>query len=179
MNGLTQISDEEILTLLQNKDKRGVSNLYRQHAQLLYGLILRIVKVEHVAENVLQDVFLKVWQNIDNYAPSKGRFLAWVVNIARNASIDVLRSKEYKKSKATGGLEGGASDRQFAVGTGIENIGVRDAVKMLEPKYQLIVELIYFEGYTQIEVSEELDLPLGTVKSRVRKAFQDLKILLQ
>lgn len=173
-----KISDEDIVTLLRQRNKQGISSLYANYSRLLYGVIFRIVKRQDLAENVLQDVFLKVWQSIETYDVSKGRFIAWVMNIARNASIDMVRSKNYRKDMVTDGVEAAVAQPASTV-LNVEHIGVKEVVNKLEPKYRQLIDLLYFEGYTQSEVSEELDIPLGTVKSRVRKAFSELRTLLQ
>jgi RNA polymerase sigma-70 factor (ECF subfamily) len=172
-----KISDEEIITLLLDRDKRGVSSLYQVHSRLIFGVIYRIVKLEDVAENVMQDVFLKVWQNIESYNPSKGRFLTWVVNIARNASIDVIRSKDYRKNRQTEDMDSEAAHHRSDE-MDVDHIGVKEIVEKLHPKYSTLINLIYFEGYTQQEVAEKFDMPLGTVKSRIRKAFSELRTVL-
>jgi RNA polymerase sigma-70 factor (ECF subfamily) len=172
-----KISDEEIVALLMGRDKRGVSSLYQAHSRLIFGVIYRIVKMEDVAENVMQDVFLRVWQNIESYNPSKGRFLTWVVNIARNASIDVIRSKDYRKNQQTEEIEPNAAHHRSDE-IDVDNIGVKEIIEKLPPKYSTLINLIYFEGYTQQEVAEKFDMPLGTVKSRIRKAFSELRSVL-
>lgn len=174
----SKISDEEIVALLRNKNKQGISLLYSNYSRLLFGVIYRIVKQQDLSENVMQDAFLKVWNNIHQYDASKGRFPAWVMNIARNAAIDLVRSKGYRKSSNTSGVEPGM-EQQFSAEMNVDHIGVRDVVQKLDPKHRQLIELLYFEGYTQAEVSDELDIPLGTVKSRVRKAFSDLRVLLK
>lgn len=173
-----KISDEEIIALLLDKDKRGVSYLYQAHSRLIFGVIYRIVKLEDLAENVMQDVFLKVWQNIESYNASKGRFLTWVVNIARNASIDVVRSKDYRKNQRTDNVDTEAA-HHHSDEMEVDHIGVKEVVAKLDPKYSSLINLIYFEGYTQQEVAEELDMPLGTVKTRIRKAFSELRTVLK
>ncbi len=172
-----KISDEEIIALLRKQDKQGISSLYLNHSRLFYGVIYRVVKNEFIAENVLQDVFIKIWQNIDSYNPSKGHFMAWAMNIARNASIDMVRSKDYRNNMVTDGIEPETSQHHhFEID--VDNIGLNETIKKLHPKYQQLIELLYFEGYTQAEVAEELKIPLGTVKSRIRRAFQELRIIL-
>lgn len=164
--------------MLQNRDKKGISALYQNHSRLLYGVILRIVKMQDIAENVLQDVFVKIWKNIESYDVSKGRFLAWAMNISRNAAIDMVRSKNYKKQQQTTIIDNNIN-QQFSSEMKVDDIGVREVVSKLDIKYKSLINLLYFEGYTQMEVAEKLDIPLGTVKSRVRKAFSELRILLQ
>jgi len=164
--------DQKILVLIQKRDQEGIKLLFEHHGPLLFGLIVKMVKMEDVAENALQDTFLKVWQSIDSYQPHKGRFKAWLINIARHTAIDVLRSKAYKKNLYLQPVqEELLSDRRFSSEPAIEHIGLKEVVGKIDIKYRQLIELIYFGGYTHAEVAEELGLPLGTVKSRLRKAF--------
>lgn len=167
-----------MVALLRRRNKQGISSLYANYSRLLYGVIFRIVKRQDLAENVLQDVFLKVWQNIDSYDTSKGRFIGWVMNIARNAAIDLVRSKNYRNDLVTDGVEAAVAQPSVS-GVNVDHIGLKEVVEKLDPKYRQLIDLLYFEGYTQAEVSDELSIPLGTVKSRVRKAFSELRTLLQ
>ena len=171
------ISDTQLVSLLQNKDRKGVSLLYDRYSAALYGVILRIVKAEDMAENVLQDTFVKIWKNIGSYDPSKGRLFTWMLNIARYAAIDFVRSKNYKQDLKTKTIDVSVHTKHMQASTVIEGIGVREKVKKLELKYREVIDLIYFGGYTQAEVAEHLNLPLGTVKSRARIAIRELRKL--
>lgn len=143
----------------------------------MYGVILKVVFNEETANDVLQEAFVKIWNNIDKYDASKGRIYTWMLNIARNAAIDKLRSKgEIMKSKIQTGDEI-VNDSQG--GKGIEQktdtIGLRKMVANLKPEYQTIVDMAYFKGFTLDEISKTLDIPLGTVKTRMRSAMQQLR----
>lgn len=174
------ISEEEMIVLLQQKQESGLRALYQQKGGLLFGVISKIVKAEDLAENVLQEVFVKIWDNIDSYKPYKGRFLSWACQIARNAALDFIRSKTQQKSaKVVPIQEALLENPKTAQYPKIEHIGLKETVAKLGNKYKRIIELIYFEGYTQSEVAKELDMPLGTVKSRVKKAFENLRIMLR
>lgn len=173
-------SDEEIVALLRSKDVRGINALYDQYGSNLLGLVGEIVKVEYFSEIVLQNTFLKVWKNIDSFSIEKGRFFTWVINIARNSAFDMLRSKQYKQSLRLISLDIVSEEtKTLGFNIKVENIDIKDIVSRLDPKYRELIELVYFKGFTHIEVSEELGIPLGTVKSRIRKAFKDLRFILQ
>lgn len=175
-----QISEQDLILLLKDQNTEGMEVLYDRYASRIYGIIRRIIPMEDFAENVLNDSLLKIWKNIHQYDSRKGRFLTWMLNIARNTAIDELRSKRYLTTTRTKEIESLTTFPQKAsFELKIENIDVKDFVNKLAPKYQKIIELIYFQGYTHAEVSKELELPLGTVKGRVRKAFTDLRILLK
>lgn len=132
---------------------------------------------EQTAQDVLQEVFVKIWNNIQQYDPMKGRIYTWMINIARNSSIDKLRSKgEIMKGKIRGDEE-----TVNNIGSGLQTeqnidaIGLRTLVDELKPEHKAIVELAYFKGYTMEEIGKTLDIPVGTVKTRMRNAIQTLR----
>lgn len=133
-----------------------------------------------MAEEVLQDVFLKIWDRIDSYDREKGKLFTWMVNIARNQAIDKTRSKEFNKGRQTGDLGKFVNkiDAKDHIELGVEAIGVRDLLYKLPEEQQFVIEKHYLRGYTQSEISEEFNLPLGTVKTRMRLAMQLLRNLL-
>jgi RNA polymerase sigma-70 factor (ECF subfamily) len=138
---------------------------------------MRIVKKEEVAQEVLQDVFLKIWDKFGSYDAAKGRLFTWMVNVARNQAIDKTRSKEIVKEQKTGGIENVVSriDRTDFTEQLIEVIGVRDILKNLPEEQRFVVEYLYLKGYSQSELAEEFNIPLGTVKTRLRLAMQQLR----
>jgi RNA polymerase sigma factor (sigma-70 family) len=154
--------------------------LYDHYAAAINGVILRIVRKEEVAEEVLQDVFLKIWDKFGSYDSSKGKLFTWMVNIARNQAIDKTRSREIVKDKKTSGIENSVSkiDNNGFVEQRIEDIGVKDILKNLPEDQRFVVEHLYLKGYSQSELAEEFNIPLGTVKTRLRIAMQQLRISL-
>ena len=151
--------------------------LYDHYSAALYGVILRVVKNDEIAEEVLQDVFMKIWNRFGSYDPGKGRLFTWMVNIARHQAIDKTRSKELSQDQKTGGLENVVSriENSEFVEQRVEGIGVREILKSLPDEQQFVVEYLYFKGYTQSELADEFDIPLGTVKTRLRLAMQHLR----
>ncbi len=175
-----KITEDQIIALLRQKDKEGMRWLYRSYGKVVFGVICRIVKMEDIAENVLQDALLKVWNNIESYDLSKGRFLSWILKIARNTAIDKVRSKTYQQSLKSHPIDPAmSSDPRFATTPDTAHIDVRNKVGNLEEKYRQLIEMTYFEGYTHVEVAERLELPLGTVKGRIRKALSELRKVLR
>ncbi len=151
--------------------------LYDRYSGALYGVVLRIVIREEIAEEVLQDIFLKIWDKFNSYDETKGRLFTWMVNVARNQAIDKTRSREIVKGQKTGALEKVVSridDRDY-VEQGIDAIGVKDILKALPEEQRFVVEHLYLRGYTQSELAEEFNIPLGTVKTRLRLAMQQLR----
>lgn len=152
--------------------------LYDDYSYSLFGVINQIVKDNKIAEDILQETFIKIWEKIERYDSSKGRLYTWMLNIARNSSIDYIRSKHYKKSTKVQSIDNIVGKSQPATNTINENtIGVGEMVDNLDPKYKILIDRVYFKGYTQQEVSDEMNIPLGTVKTRIRSAIKQLKEL--
>lgn len=164
-----------------SKDKKGFDVLYNNYSTSLYGVINMIVKKEEFAEEILQDTFIKIWKKIEDYDASKGRFFTWMLNIARNMAIDKLRSKEFKSGSKTDDISTfvDIGDSGYAEKHNMDHIGVRDVLKKLSEEHQFLIQKMYFEGYSQSEIAEEFDIPLGTVKTRVRAAMSKLRELFQ
>jgi RNA polymerase sigma factor (sigma-70 family) len=172
-------SEEELVHLLGQQSREAFNYLYRQYGAVLFGVINKIIYDEHSAEDVLQDVFVKIWTNIDKYDAGKGRLYTWMINIARNSAIDKLRSKgEIMKGKIQTGeeivnnLERGMKTEQMT-----DTIGLRKMVATLKPEFETIISLSYFKGYTLDEISKILGIPLGTVKTRMRSGMQQLRAI--
>lgn len=151
--------------------------LYDQYGAALNGVVLRIVEDEEVTQEVVQDIFLKIWEKIDRYDAKKGRLFTWMLNLSRNAAIDKIRSKEIKKVAKTDTVEDNVYtiEQRNNVEMSIDGIGVRDVLAGLVEDQRFVIKKIYFEGYTHMEIADEFDIPLGTVKSRLRSALKHLK----
>src|SRR5688572_9083026 len=177
----THISEQELVKRLQAKDKSALEHLYDNYSGALYGVIFRVIKNEDIAEEVLQDVFLKIWDRFEQYDSAKGKLFTWMLNIARNQAIDKTRSKEISKDQKTRGIEKVVSriDNRESVEQKVEDIGVKDIIKNLPDDQQFVVEYLYFKGYSQSELAEEFNIPLGTVKTRLRLAMQSLRATLK
>ena len=165
---------------LRARDRSALEYLYDHYSGALYGAIFRIIQKESIAEEVLQDAFLKIWDKFDSYDSSRGRLFTWLLNVSRNQAIDKTRSKEISKDRKTGDLEKVVSkvDSQGYIEQSIESIGVKDTLKNLPAEQQFVVEYLYLKGYTQSELAEEFNIPLGTVKTRLRLAMQQLRMTL-
>ncbi|MEO5979008.1 MAG: sigma-70 family RNA polymerase sigma factor [Chryseolinea sp.] len=174
------IDEDSLVASLKNKDSHSLDYLYDHYSGALLGVVSRIVKKEEMAEEVLQDVFLKVWERMDTYDPTKGRLFTWMLNIARNQAIDKTRSKEFSKEKKTGDIDNFVNriDNEGFVEQPVESIGLQQLLKTLPEDQRFIIDQHYLKGYTQAEISEEFNLPLGTVKTRMRLAMKLLRKLL-
>ncbi len=151
--------------------------LYERYSAALYSVISRIINDDHLAEDVLQESFVKIWKNVDEYDLNRGRLFTWMLNICRNAAIDKMRSKGYKTAMKTQSDETVLYENPTKVYDSIkpETIGIREIVTKLKPEWRTIIDLIYFNGYTHQEAAVTLKLPLGTVKTRLRSAIMYLR----
>ena len=174
---LHNLSEDQLVQLLLKQDQRALEYLYDQYSAALYGVIVRIVGSQEIGEEVLQDVIVKVWNKISFYDPSKGRLFTWLLNIARNLSIDKLRSKEMSKDSKTESISNNvySYDQPSESGGNVDWIGVKELLGTLVEEQRIVVEYVYFKGYTQSQASEKLGMPLGTVKTRLRNALIQLR----
>jgi RNA polymerase sigma factor (sigma-70 family) len=174
-------SEEDLVAMLQVKDQNAFSYLYDNYSPALNAVIVRMVDDNQLAEDILQETFVKIWNNFGQYDASKGRLFTWMINITRNLTIDTLRSKGYKKQQKISQDENFVSsnqDKNFSAAK-YDTIGIRKQVQNLKPDQKIIIDLAYFNGYTQEEISKEMSIPLGTVKTRMRSAIIELRKLLQ
>lgn len=173
----SNIKEQELVTLLCKRDKQAMSILYDRYATALLGVIFKIIGDREIAEDVLQETFYKIWTKIVQYNRAKGTLFTWMLNIARYAAIDKVRSKQFKKAQKIQTLENTVStiERKNTITPNIDVIGLKGLVKELKPEYQQVIELLYFKGYTQVEAAKDLQIPLGTVKTRIRAAINHLR----
>ena len=169
-------ADETLIELLRSRNARGGVLLYEKYSSALYGMIMRIVRVRELAEEVLQDTFTKAWRNIDSYDAARGRLYTWLLNIARHAAIDATRSSYFNRPVHQP-LDNVSMlvDTQQKVLLNTDTIGVRHFTKNLPPDLKTLIDLLYFEGYTQAQAAEYLGIPIGTVKTRARAAINLLR----
>ena len=174
------MTQEELIPLLLKKDDRSFTLLYDNYSKSLYGVIFTLIKDREEAEDVLQEVFIKIWKNIDSYNESRGRLYTWMLNIARNTSIDKLRSKGFnnnQKNLSADNFVHILDDNSKTINQ-IDAIGIKEFIKKLKPKCIQIIDLLFFKGYTQQETSDELEIPLGTVKTQNRNCMNELRLLI-
>lgn len=179
MEVATKYSESELVRLLQKRGEQAFSYLYDNYSGALLSIIFNIVKDEELANDVLQEVFVKIWRQAESYDSSKGRLFTWMLNIARNASIDTIRSKSYQNSQKNRELSENVYSAAGVEQLQVDQIGLRKIVHQLKEEYRVLIDLSYFQGYTQDEISKMLDIPLGTVKTRLRTALIQLRGIIQ
>lgn len=169
-----------VLRLIREQDEEGMRQLFTHYGGALMTILQPILPQKEVAEEVLHDVLLKVWNNIESYDASKSRFFTWMARIARNAAIDKTRSKNYRNNRKTDEIDDSVSRRRELSQTpSVDHIGITAILDKLDASHRAIIELLYLQDYTQSEAAKELDLPLGTVKTRSRRAIMQLRELLK
>lgn len=177
----TKYSEEQLIVLLKEKNETGFHHLYDHYSGALYGVILRIVQSKEYTEEIIQDVFVKIWNSIHQYDASKGRFYTWMINIARNTAIDYLKSKGFQNELKNQSLPDFVynSAELSTTNNSSDYIGFANVLESLETDKKELIDLAYYQGYTQNEISEKLKIPLGTVKTKMRNALMKLKDLLK
>lgn len=181
MEQLKKYSEEELVLLLKQKDQQAFSYLYDHYASALNGVIYRMVEEKQLAEDILQEAFVKIWNNFSSYDSSKGRLFTWLLNLTKNLTIDTLRSKGYKKQQKISADENSVnnlSDSNYATDK-FDSIGLRNQLSNLKPEQRTLIELAYFNGFTQDEIAKQTGIPLGTVKTRLRSAIIELRKMVQ
>jgi RNA polymerase sigma factor (sigma-70 family) len=171
------LSEEDLIRALKGRETIAIQALYDMYSGALFGVISRIIQHTEVAEDVLQETFIKIWNSAENYDSSKGRLFTWMINVARNLSIDKLRSKDFKNSNKNQDIENNVDfiDAEKRVTYNSDVVGLRDMVNALKPEFFEVLEMVYFKGFTHVEAAEALDIPLGTVKTRIRMAVMELR----
>jgi len=171
------LSEEELVSKLKSQDTLAIQALYDMYSGALLGVISRVIQHTEVAEDLLQETFIKIWNSAGSYDNSKGRLFTWMMNIARNLSIDKLRSKDFKNSNKNQDIENNVDfiDAQKEITFNADVLGIKDLVTSLKPEFKTVLEMVYFKGYTHVEAAEELNLPLGTVKTRIRMGIMELR----
>ncbi|MEJ6980948.1 sigma-70 family RNA polymerase sigma factor [Pedobacter sp. P351] len=181
MSRKTKISlpEADLIQAIRQKQRIGSEALYDMYSASLYGVIIRVVQNQELAEDLLQEAFIKIWNSFDSYDEKKGRLFTWMVNLTRNLSVDKIRSKDFRNNSKNQDIENSVItiDEQRNSSLNPDLFGVREMVNKLKPEVKAVLDLIYFKGYTQVEASEELGIPLGTVKTRVRLAIISLRKL--
>jgi RNA polymerase sigma-70 factor (ECF subfamily) len=172
--------DPDLARRLKNRDPNAMSELYDRYGRITYALIFRVVRNEAVAEDLVQETFIRVWNRVHGFDHEKGALGPWVLAVARNRAIDYLRSVDGRMAQSAFELE---KLEQPALFCDLENSimnmdrvrALRGAFQKLTANQRLVLELAYYEGLSQSEMSERLKQPLGTVKTWVRTALKCLR----
>ncbi|WP_242135731.1 RNA polymerase sigma factor [Aestuariivivens marinum] len=166
--------EKEIVSLLRNGDKRAITLLYNNYSDALYGVIKKIIIDDEIAQDVLQESFVKIWRYAKKYDASKAKLFTWLYRIAYNTAIDKIRSLKNKTEKEVQ-IEVSSVYKITSNTLNQDVLDIKKHLKTIDEKYQIVINALFFEGMTQQEASDELDIPLGTIKSRLKIGLRELK----
>ena len=181
-----QLGDEELMRRLFHKDKRAFEAIFDRYGDLVYSTALRVLRDAHLAQDISQEIFVRLWRKPESYVAERGRFLTWLISVTRNRAVDEIRSRGRRLRHETASPEeqereipdGEANDPALNAQLAEQARTVRAALTELPPEQRQVIELAYFGGLTQQEISDRLDQPLGTVKTRIRLGMQKLRAAL-
>ncbi|TWW00949.1 RNA polymerase sigma factor [Chitinophaga pinensis] len=180
MGSAVTYTESELVLGLKARNEKHFGYLYDHYSPALYGIALKVLNDEATAGDVLQEIFLKIWRGIERYDSEKGRLFTWMVNIARNTAIDTLRSKSHKMGQKVAELGSNAlASDQLAIHPSVDHLGLVKVLEQLSKEQRVIIDLAYYKGCTQDEIAKILDIPLGTVKTRMRNAIIQLRNILK
>jgi RNA polymerase sigma factor (sigma-70 family) len=169
--------EQELIASLRHKDEQAFSYLYDHYSGALYGVICQIVGNAELGNDVLQEAFINIWRRIETYDENKGRLFTWMLNIARNAAIDKMRSKGIQQSLREEAIPNHSSI-PLSVSPRMDDFGLKKMILQLKDEQRQLIDLSYFQGFTHEQIAKALDIPLGTVKTRIRSALTQLRSLL-
>jgi RNA polymerase sigma factor (sigma-70 family) len=178
LNPKTTYSEPELVAMLRQQDTGAFSYLYDNYSAALYGIINSIISDRETANDVLQNVFVNIWRKISSYDASKGRLFTWMLNIARNAAIDELRSKSHRHMQLNVNIESQPEEAGTVAAPVIADVGLKKMISQLKEEWRVLVDLSYFQGFTHEEIARILNIPLGTVKTRIRSALMQLRTMI-
>jgi RNA polymerase sigma-70 factor (ECF subfamily) len=180
-------ADDLLLSLIGEGDEAALARLYKHKSRFVYSLALNILRNDNDAEEITEEVFLRIWQNAGSFDSSRGSVMAWMTTIARRLAIDRTRSKYYRGRMREVELESGSADDggEALVGATADSVAVRaeareveEALNQLGESHREVIRLSYYEGMSHSMIAESLKTPLGTVKSRIREAVAQLRSIL-
>jgi len=168
-------------------DEKAISELYDKHSGLLFSIVVKVLRNEIEAEDTLQEVFLRIWEKSDLYNETYGPPIVWMCRIARNLSIDKIRSKSYRQKSSESDIENHfelfdqepTSQPEASAIQSEEHALIKKAMNTLSGDQKKLIEYAYFQGFSQSELAEHFNIPLGTVKTRIRSAMSVLKVELK
>ncbi|WP_100610022.1 RNA polymerase sigma factor [Confluentibacter lentus] len=166
--------EKEIVSLLERGDKKAIHLLYENYADALYGVIKKIIADDDTAQDVLQESFVKIWRYSKKYDATKAKLFTWLYRIAYNTAIDKVRSLKTKIDNEIQ-IETSSVYKITSNELNQDVLDIKKHLDTLDEKYQIVLHALFFEGMTQQEASEELDIPLGTIKSRLKIGLRELK----
>jgi RNA polymerase sigma-70 factor, ECF subfamily len=173
------LADEDLISMVEAADADAFATLYDRHSRAAFSLAYRMMGERQAAEDLAQDAFLKVWRSASSYRAERGSVRTWILSIVHNRGIDQIRSQASRRrtqDKIEASTPRSQPSEAFAqTWRNSQRDQIREALDTLPPEQLKILELAYFSGYTHVEISELLRLPLGTVKGRMRLGLKKIR----
>ena len=177
---LTQISDEALVSLVASSDDQALAELYDRFGRVAYGLALRILRDDALAQDAVQEAFFGVWRTADRYLPERAKASTWILTLVHRRAVDLVRRENVRRSDplehAPEPIASSTVESESMLG--YQRRVVQEALKGLPPEQREALELAYYGGMTQSELAERLGQPLGTIKSRMFMGLSRLRDLL-
>ncbi len=171
--------EEQIIICLNNQDRHALTLIYKSYSAAMFNIIKRIVKHDEIAQDVLQDALVKIWKNGRSFNRSKGSLYTWLAQICRNAAIDKTRSKDFQLTeKSKDSVDLVSINNQPDLDQRVDELYLRQMIDRLPENQRTLIDLSFFQGYTHKEIAQNLELPLGTVKTRIRLAIKQLRAII-
>ena len=182
----SRLDDEALLQRLSYRDLEAFRSLYDRYGDLVYSAVLRIVRDVHIAQDMVQEVFLRIWRRPESYVAQRGRFSTWLISVARNRAVDEVRARSRRYRHETASPEqqerelpsSDDNDPALTAELADQRQLIIKALVELPLEQRRVIELAYFGGLTQQEIAQQLSQPLGTVKTRIRLGMQKLRTAL-
>jgi RNA polymerase sigma factor (sigma-70 family) len=171
----TLLEEDKLISLLKSNNEKAFHYLYDHYSGAIYGTLLKMVRDESIAQDLMQEVFTKVWNHIGSFRPDRGRLFTWMMQITRHTAIDKLRSNQSRPNMEDLSRIQNKQELSQAGEQHEYNIDITKVLNLLTPERKNLIDMIYLQGYTQEETAALLELPLGTVKTKARSALQELK----
>jgi len=177
---LAHVSDEALLSLVASSDEQALAELYDRFGRVAYGLALRILRDEALAQDAVQDAFLAIWRNADRFLAERAKASTWILTLVHRRSVDLVRREDRRRAEPleTAPEPAAAETVEEEAALGFQRRVVQEALRRLPPEQREALELGYYGGLTQSELAERLDQPLGTIKSRMFTGLNRLRDLL-
>lgn len=179
MEPKSKYSEQELIVLLNEQSSDAFNYLYDNYSGAIYTIINQIVPDKDTANDVMQEVFVNIWRKIKAYDAKKGRLFTWMLNIARNAAIDKVRSKGFRDNQRTQVIPNAESGVVISSNPTVRDVGLQKVLTTLNEEYRKLIDLSYFQGFTHEEIAKMLGIPLGTVKTRLRTAISQLRTMIR
>src|SRR6266581_3759392 len=186
MDNIDELSDEALITAIAGGAVWAMEPLYQRYSRILYSLVYRMVADHQVTEDLLQDSFLSVWRRASSYSPQSGAARSWLVSIVHHRTIDYLRGVRRRSVMKETPWEETELDEHVSfpdvwddAWRSVQSSQVRTALMKIPTEQRIVIELAYFQGWTHTEIAEGCQIPLGTVKARMRLGLSHLKRFLE